>query len=131
MSTSRVDNLADQIVIIRKMLALEARKGFQDTAVSGGFERYFVGLEHRISVAESPSARISGLIALFDGYGSLEPSERQQRVKRALTVLGSPPNSESPSARLSKDVSTKSAACPCQTEEPAKTNRCSRSHRVA
>ena len=114
MSTSRVDNLADQIVIIRKMLALEARKGFQDTAVSGGFERYFVSLEHRISGAGSPSARISGLIALFGGYGSLEPSDRQQRVERALSVLGSATSSASLSTGSAKDVRKNSQPAPAK-----------------
>jgi len=84
MSRPRDNATADSSVLWRKMFALEARKGYLDSAVSGGFERYFAGQ----SAASNGSAdRLAELRRLFAGYAGLGASQRAQRIERALTLL--------------------------------------------
>lgn len=103
MSTSQPAAFTDQIPIIRKMLALEVRKGFHDTSVSGGFERYFAGLEGRGPGESMQRQRLTSLAKLFDGYSTLDESIRKQRVRDALTLLASKQESRAqPSSRTSR-----------------------------
>lgn len=106
MNTSRPDNQSDQIPILKKMLALEIRKGFQDTSVYGGFERYVANLARRGGVNQSIPSRFGRIIALFDGYASLSEVERQQRVRQAQTLLDEPAASNARSGGSSGSAQT-------------------------
>ncbi len=90
MSTSRPDNQVGQVLILKKMLALEERKGFQDTSVFGGYERYFANLKQQLPANGIEMGGIARVIGLFDGYASLTVDERQRRVRQAIALLDSP-----------------------------------------
>ena len=89
---------------IEKMLELEARKGYQDRAVSGGFERFFAGLQGNDSfeLDQQVSTRLS---QVFSGYSELGPDEREARVDQARTILSDsgsqpkPPDQPAPRKR--------------------------------
>ena len=86
MSRSPGNTTAESSVLWRKMFALEARKGYLDSAVSGGFERYFAGL----NVASNGAAdQLGHLQRLFVGYAQLNPKQREHQVEQALTLLQS------------------------------------------
>jgi len=102
MSTSRHGTQVDHTSIIKKMFDLEARKGFQDTAVSGGFERYFDGLQRQSrQSAPAEDERISRLAGLFESYGLLDPDARRELLEQARAILNSAKGSTPPDTRQS------------------------------
>ncbi|HVX30655.1 MAG TPA: hypothetical protein VHA53_09270, partial [Nitrolancea sp.] len=82
MSRPPNNQIADPAVIWRKMFALEARKGYLDTAVSGGFERYFAGQPTTAADGAVPELR-----KLFTGYARLDAGQREQRIEQAQALL--------------------------------------------
>lgn len=126
MSSSRTNQSLDQTTLLQKMLALESRKGFRDTAVSGGFERYFAGLPGRSQGAGSPTAvDLAELSRLFEGYGRLEIDERERRVNHALQILRLPARpSDSPvvvpKSMAPKKASTTARAAVVKAPTPAR-----------
>jgi ATP-dependent DNA helicase RecG len=94
MSRPRDNATADPSALWRKMFALEARKGFLDSAVSGGFERYFAGQQ---AVANGSGERVAELRRLFAGYARVDARERERRIEQALAILdaGRPPREAS------------------------------------
>ncbi|MBX6341819.1 MAG: DNA helicase RecG, partial [Thermomicrobiaceae bacterium] len=67
--------------LLEKVLALEERKGFQDTAVAGGLERFAA---RQLAGLDGPLASARGLLA---GYGRLDPAARADRVARVRALL--------------------------------------------
>ncbi len=110
MSTSRRGTQIDHATVIRKMFALEARKGFQDTAVSGGFERYFAGLERQSGNISTEERWISPLASLFDGYSELDPDARKDRLQRARAILESSNSTVEPRSRSACDFGVRTEA---------------------
>jgi ATP-dependent DNA helicase RecG len=78
----------DPFQLLRRILELEKRKGFQDTAAAGGLER-LVARNLLGWLAEFPSqkARLQELAALFRGYADRSPAARAELVEKALAVL--------------------------------------------
>jgi ATP-dependent DNA helicase RecG len=107
MSRPRDNATADPAALWRKMFALEARKGFLDSAVSGGFERYFAGQ----SASNGSADRIADLRQLFAGYARLEPGQREQRIEQALALLRSDqPRSKAPVVEVRRPAPPKKPA---------------------
>ncbi|MGA7672726.1 MAG: DEAD/DEAH box helicase, partial [Nitrolancea sp.] len=107
MSTSRHGTQIDHTSVIKKMFALEARKGFQDTAVSGGFERYFGGLHTKTRHGDLiEDERIARLASMFAGYGELDQASRRERLEQARAILESPGVADASPPRQSRQPST-------------------------
>lgn len=66
---------------MRKVLTLEARKGFQDTAVTGGLERFVAGFAPRL---DATGAHLRRVVA---GYRELSADERRRRITQAQLIL--------------------------------------------
>ena len=98
------------IEIVRKVLTLEARKGFQDSAVGGGIERFLTGFATRLDgkVEARPLAR------LFAGYNRLPVEQRRERVVRAQRYLD---------GRLQAPPAAREPAPEAPTAAPAKPPR--------
>ncbi|HET9014822.1 MAG TPA: ATP-dependent DNA helicase RecG [Thermomicrobiaceae bacterium] len=72
--------------LLRKVLALEVRKGFQDTAVSGGLSAFVA----RQIQTNAQADRLAALVPLMADYARLDPSERRRRVERVQAALALP-----------------------------------------
>ncbi len=111
MSRSRTGRPTNQLTIVEKMLALESRKGYRDTSVSGGFERYFANLDRDGSGAGA-SSEIERIAPLFRDYSSLSEREREDRVTQAMDLIRSTPHvhlhQERPDVATSKGIDRKS-----------------------
>lgn len=86
---SKARSGAEQIQLLLKVLALEDRKGFQDTAVAGGLQRL---VEHQAGRIPGGADRgipgpLSELVRLFTGYADLTPGERRARVVQARRII--------------------------------------------
>ncbi len=77
---------ADAGGTLRKMLAQERRRRFDDSAVSGGLDAFLRGALARAG----PSSPLYAAVAALPqtGYASLPASERAAWAERALTLLG-------------------------------------------
>lgn len=85
MSSVRSD--AEQVQLLLKVLALEDRKGFQDTAVAGGLQRL---VENQAGRADhGVSGTLGELCRLFAGYADLTPEERRTRIAHARRIIAS------------------------------------------
>lgn len=76
--------IADLRSRLRRPLTLELKSGCQDTAVRGGLER----------LLETVGGPFSDLRELMNGYALLTPEAREERVGRALELLGPGPEIE-------------------------------------
>ncbi len=123
MSTSRHGTQIDHATVIKKMFALETRKGFQDTAVSGGFERYFDGLTRQSNGGTSGDVRISRLASLFEGYGHLDPEARRERLQRARAILEASSTSDGPTPRTPAHTSKPATPKPATPAKRSVTRR--------
>ena len=82
--TSRDSSALLLLDSFRKILRLEQTKGFRDTAVIGGLDRFLEGLApHIVSVPENHD--LAGLLS--ESYGHLSSSRRQEWVNRWLARL--------------------------------------------
>ncbi|HVB63843.1 MAG TPA: ATP-dependent DNA helicase RecG [Nitrolancea sp.] len=91
MNRLRGDRTEEQTSLWKKMFALESRKGFRDTSVSGGFERFFAGLHARENPANGAGTDfLAELAQIFEGYARLEIDERERRINHALAILHPP-----------------------------------------
>jgi ATP-dependent DNA helicase RecG len=93
---------ADQNVdLLKRVLALEERKGFRDSAATGGLERFAANIASRASRDGSPPNRtVTAVAGLFRGYAGLSPAERRKRVDDAMRALsGAHPTQPSPPTR--------------------------------
>ncbi|MCH8994919.1 MAG: ATP-dependent DNA helicase RecG [Chloroflexi bacterium] len=86
---------------LRKILTLERSKGYADTAVMGGLDR-FLGtlLEHNSLSSELPAARAIRSLP-GGGYHSLSPPERRRWLEEALAAGAPPPKDVPAKARPS------------------------------
>ncbi|MCH8025657.1 MAG: hypothetical protein IH866_02575, partial [Chloroflexi bacterium] len=84
---------------LRKVLALERTKGYADTAVMGGLDRFLSTLLERNDLSsKSPALRaIRSLPA--DGYHGLSPAERRRWLEEALAAGAPRPKDARANAR--------------------------------
>ncbi|MDI3339024.1 MAG: ATP-dependent DNA helicase RecG [Sphaerobacter sp.] len=104
---------SDPLGLLSKILALEARKGYQDTAVTGGLAA-FIAAHARAGRADGPLAELA---RLFADYHQLSPDQRRARVAQAERLLrgdipapAHPPVDGRAAARLS--AATRRASTP-------------------
>ncbi len=92
-----------QIQLLTKVLSLEDRKGYQDTAVAGGLQRLVENQASRmLDGANRGIPELLGeLCRLFAGYADLPREERRARVAQARRIIdgldhpdGGPPPAE-------------------------------------
>lgn len=89
MSVRQDEKIQAELTQLRKVLELEARKGFGDNAATNGIAR-FAGerVARALPVLDGESRRLlQELDGLLDSYGSLERDERRRRVQQALPVV--------------------------------------------
>ena len=72
---------------LRKILELERRKGYADTAVVGGLDRYLKNLIQRDNLGPRSPITESIMLLPTHGYASLPPEERQRWLIRTLRLL--------------------------------------------
>ncbi len=88
--------------VLHRVLELEHRKGFQDTAAVGGLER-FLARNLPVWAAQEPALRplLEEIATIVRGYAERSPRERATMVQRALRVLdgrsSAPVHSDRPS----------------------------------
>ena len=68
------------LVIIKKVLELEAGKGYQNTAAAGGLENFVNFLNQRDSVEQISSEDRERLISFFINYSDFPLEERKERI---------------------------------------------------
>ncbi|MCJ7491314.1 MAG: ATP-dependent DNA helicase RecG [Dehalococcoidia bacterium] len=73
---------------LRKILELERRKGYADTAVVGGLDRYLKNLIQRDNLGPRSPVTESIMVLPTHGYASLPREERQRWLARTLQLLG-------------------------------------------
>ncbi len=103
---------------LRKILELEDKKGYPDTTVIGGLDKYLKNWSAQVAIAGlNPSVlKESGLlIPPSPGYAALTPVQRQNWAKQTLNGLD---KLESPSKTSS--ISEKSPVNPGKTLKPLK-----------
>ncbi|HET7037097.1 MAG TPA: ATP-dependent DNA helicase RecG [Thermomicrobiaceae bacterium] len=108
------------IEILRKVLTLEARKGFQDTAVGGGIERLLAGFASRLDGKAQPLSR------LFAGYSRLPVEQRRERVVRAQRFLDGRLSAKQLTPEPPPATASKPSAPPTAASRPAPRRRVSR-----
>ncbi len=72
---------------LRKILELERRKGYADTAVVGGLDRFLKNLIQRDNLGPSSPIMQSIMALPTRGYASLSPEERRRWLTQSLRVL--------------------------------------------
>jgi len=72
---------------LRKILELERRKGYADTAVMGGLDRYLKNLIQRNNLGPRSPITESIMVLPTHGYASLSREERQRWLARTLQLL--------------------------------------------
>ncbi len=78
----------DPFQLLRRILELEKRKGFQDTAAAGGLERLVTrNLPGWLAEFPSQKVRLQQLAALLRGYADRSPAARAELIEKALAVL--------------------------------------------
>ncbi len=73
---------------LRKILELERRKGYADTAVVGGLDRFLKNLIQRANLGPSSPIMQSIMVLPTHGYASLSPEERRRWLTQTLRLLG-------------------------------------------
>jgi ATP-dependent DNA helicase RecG len=110
MSPSSPPTLDQQLDLLRKVLRLERRKGFDDTAMTGGLEAFVRNAADNSVSRANGSDVLKQLVGAFSGYSALHPDKRAERVRYAEGLLSpdaephqkmtvsSPPKPSSPTA---------------------------------
>jgi ATP-dependent DNA helicase RecG len=110
MTETSTDELARQLDILKRILRLERRKQFDDSAVTGGLEEF---VRTRASDARGSGAGeqiFNELILTFSDYAELPVSVRSERVGQAERLISSlsesgPQRSREPSSRAPEATS--------------------------
>jgi ATP-dependent DNA helicase RecG len=97
--TSNADTtLNDQLELFTKVLRLERRKGFDDSAMTGGLAAFTRQSADERRVSDPGQDVLSELARTFDGYDRLPPAERQTRVSHAEEIIARASGKPAPSA---------------------------------
>lgn len=100
--------------LVRRVFALERRKGFQDTAVVGGLEQFIQrNLEYWITKHQELRPKLERLAVLLRDYAIRTPTQRAQILQEALRVLDgkmTPQSSRVDTVVVSKDSKTAASA---------------------
>ena len=72
---------------LRNILELERRKGYADTAVMGGLDRFLKNLIQRDNLGPRSPITESIMALPSHGYASLSPAERQRWLAMTLSLL--------------------------------------------
>ncbi|MDE2901023.1 MAG: hypothetical protein OXN15_08395, partial [Chloroflexota bacterium] len=89
MTTKRVPSFAQRLRDFRRVLELEARRGYDDRAVVGGLGRFLDRWRAELTEEEADSLPTSLTSALAQRrYRDLSPELRERWVHEALTALG-------------------------------------------
>ena len=139
MSRGTTRGSGDPLGLLRKILALEDRKGYQDTAVAGGLAN-FVAVQaraHRPGSGDGHAAEtLAALVRLFRDYDQLSTEERRERVAQAGRLLqraaARPPRAAAPAPPApSGDVQTPRVERPRVPPRAAAPRRLTRQVRVS
>jgi ATP-dependent DNA helicase RecG len=87
MSQNSTNSLNDRLELLLKVLRLESRKGFDDSAVSGGLEAFIRRSASEADLSGDGASVLDRLIGTFEGYGDLPAAERASRVSTAEQLL--------------------------------------------
>ncbi len=101
---------------LRKILELERRKGYADSAVMGGLDRYLKNLIQRNNLGPRSPVAASIMALSTRGYASLTPSERREWLVRTVQLLDG-----GPVERTARPASTTKA--PSNGKSPSKPKR--------
>jgi ATP-dependent DNA helicase RecG len=85
---------SDQLEILKKMLRLERRRNFDDSAVSGGLEAFVRRAAGDAQGSGDHDAIFNELAITLSGYADLTPADRSQRVSQAEKLLGVAPTDQ-------------------------------------
>ncbi|MCM8749044.1 ATP-dependent DNA helicase RecG [Thermomicrobiaceae bacterium CFH 74404] len=81
----------DPALLLEKVFALEERKGFQDTAVTGGLAALLArNAGTWLTARPALAATLRRLSELLDDYAALAPAERARRIAAARQLLTAP-----------------------------------------
>ena len=87
MAESATTTLTERLQLLQKVLVLERRKGFTDSAMTGGIETFIRRAAGDAQQTGQGEAIFNELALVFDGYANLEPDDRGERVKVAERLL--------------------------------------------
>jgi ATP-dependent DNA helicase RecG len=90
MSRSRPQTPEQRIAFLRRVLSLERRKGFDDSAMTGGLEAFVRATVHDLATSNGGDARLERLDRIFADYAVQSPDERRTSIEAAEEILGSP-----------------------------------------
>ena len=114
----------DTLKKLEKILALEAQKDYNDTAVMGGLEKFVVRWMN--DAAGQLGDRAIELRRLFGDYASLAPDERRQRIAQAQMLLAATqPETPAPPTRTAapRNTKTKTAQTVIEPKNTTKTTK--------
>ncbi|MDZ4277828.1 MAG: DEAD/DEAH box helicase, partial [Dehalococcoidia bacterium] len=112
--TARAAERQETLMVLRKILELEQKKGNDDSAVVGGLDRFLGTLLERDGLAaDSPVAQAIRSLPQ-GGYHGLPTAERRRWLESALTATGRPATAGGPAT-----ARPKASARPARTEQPA------------
>jgi ATP-dependent DNA helicase RecG len=69
---------------LKKLLFLEAKRGYKNDSVIGGFSKFVIDY-----IAKTIDSRKEELTAIFIDYSEIPEEERKRRIEKALKILGS------------------------------------------
>ncbi len=83
--------LTERLELLRKVLRLERRKQFDDSAMSGGLEAFVRRIAGEAQQTDKATAIFNELALTFAGYSDLPHSVRADRVSHAEQIVNSVP----------------------------------------
>jgi ATP-dependent DNA helicase RecG len=91
MADATTSALTERLELLRKILRLERRKRFDDSAMSGGLEAFVRRSTGEAQEAGQGKSIFNELTLTFANYGDLSPSARAERVEHAEKIIDSVP----------------------------------------
>jgi ATP-dependent DNA helicase RecG len=89
MADATTSQLSERLELLRKVLQLERRKGFDDSAISGGLEPFIRRTAGEAQEAQFHVGAFNELARLVSGYRELDPPSRRASIEQAERVIGS------------------------------------------
>ncbi|MEX2425772.1 MAG: ATP-dependent DNA helicase RecG [Thermomicrobiaceae bacterium] len=91
MADATATELTERLELLRKILRLERRKQFDDSAMSGGLEAFVRRSAGEAQQSGNGEAVFNELALALAGYDSLSPDTRAERISNAEQIISSVP----------------------------------------
>ena len=112
--------LTEQLELLGKILNLERRKQFDDSAISGGLEAFIRKRTEESRSRGEPVELLNELSLTFDDYENLPVQVRQQRVDQAERLIRNVTGQEPPQQPAQTDQPEQRTPSPTRKQTPAR-----------